>query len=86
MGGQHLADKIREKLMTGALPRAEPIKTWAGYGSGRDCAACGAPILPAQVEHEIEMPDLVKWQLHWGCHGLWLAARIRAGWAEFPNR
>ena len=61
------------------------MKTWAGYGSGQQGAACVTPILVAQVEYEAEMPDGTKLKMHSGCHGLWMAERMRQGWAS-PSR
>jgi hypothetical protein len=72
-----LADKIRDRLGRGTLPRHDPVKTWAGYGRGGPCEACDAPILPAQAEYELDMPDGQKVRMHFGCHGLWSAERLR---------
>jgi hypothetical protein len=84
MPRQTLADTIRAKLAEGSLPTDEPVKTWAGYGSGQPCAACDAPILPAQVEYEPEMADGATFKMHLGCHGLWNAVRIRRVSAPRP--
>jgi hypothetical protein len=81
-----LGDKVRSKLLSGALPRGEPVKTWAGYGRGEPCMACDAPILPAQVAYEMDMADGSKVPMHMGCHGLWVAERTRHGWGPAPHR
>jgi hypothetical protein len=81
----NLAAKIREKLATGALPCQEEVKTWAGYGSGQPCRACDDPILPAQVEYELDMPDSPRIRMHFGCYGLWVGELIRHGRRPPPN-
>ena len=75
-----LSDKVLTKLLTGALPREEPVKVRVGYGRDEPCMACGAPILPSQTMYELQMPDETRVPMHLGCHGLWLAERIRYGW------
>jgi len=74
-----LADQIRIKLDAGVLPSGEPVKTRTGYGSGELCIACDEFLFAAQTEFELEMPDGERFKLHRGCHGLWLAERIRRG-------
>jgi hypothetical protein len=49
-----LAEKIRDKLDAGLLPRILPEKMWAGYGHDNPCGGCSEPILPAQVEYEFQ--------------------------------
>lgn len=71
-----LADMVREKIGARLLPVADPVKLWAGLGSGRRCTACEQPILPAQTEYEPEYSDRHEpIRLHVGCHGLWEAER-----------
>jgi len=79
MPAHSLADKVRSKLRTGALPRDEPLKLWTGYGTEQKCVCCDAPILRRQVEYEPEMPDGRRFKMHIGCHGLWVAERMRCG-------
>jgi hypothetical protein len=77
----NLRDVIRRKLDDGALPTERPEhKIYAGYGSGAPCDACGDPILPAQVEYELNYPDEHRtFRLHLGCAGLWEAMRLQRG-------
>jgi len=77
MPNPRLADQIRLKLDAAVLPSGEPVKTRTGYGSGALCVACDAFIFAAQTESEIEMPDGGRFKMHRGCHGLWLAERMR---------
>src|SRR5262245_35294877 len=72
-----LAEQIRHRLTTGLLPREDPVKTRSAYGSGRPCAACDAPVWPAQTEYELDRLNGEKVPMHAGCHGLWTAERIR---------
>ena len=76
-----LRDVIRRKLDDGTLPLERPEhKIYAGYGRGATCDACGDPILPAQVEYELNYPDQDRTlRLHLGCAGLWEAMRLRRG-------
>jgi hypothetical protein len=62
------------------LPTERPEhKIYAGYG-GAPCDACGDPILPAQVEYELNYPDEHRtFRLHLGCAGLWEAMRLQRG-------
>ena len=36
--------------------KREPLRTWAGHGTGAICNACGAPIQAHEIEYEVEMP------------------------------
>jgi hypothetical protein len=51
------ADKIREKVTAGTLPDVGGI-TFAGFGTGQTCDGCDTPILPAEMEYEVEARDL----------------------------
>ena len=71
-----LAEVVQDKLDAGTLPRDEPIKLWAGSGSGNTCAACEHPILPSQTEYEVEYYDeRPAILLHVGCHTTWVEER-----------
>ena len=80
-----IADKVRSKLLRGILPRDEPVKVYGGHGRGEPCMACDSPIQSAQIVYELEMPDGARIEMHLGCHGLWLAERIRRGWGPAPS-
>jgi hypothetical protein len=80
-----LADKIRDKILAGALPRRF-ARTWTGYGDSRACAGCNAPIFPAQVEDVLEPVDGLTFRLHLGCHGLWHAELLQAERLPKPAR
>ena len=38
------------------MQQREPLRTWAGHGTGAICNACGAPIQAHEIEYEVEMP------------------------------
>jgi len=68
-----LRDVIRRMLDDRTLPSEHPPgRTYAGYGSGKTCYACGDPIYPAQVEYELNyLPERRTVRFHLGCAGLW---------------
>ena len=49
---------------------------WAGFGSGRPCAAYDESILPAQVEHELQFADGHIVLMHLGCFNVYEAERL----------
>jgi hypothetical protein len=73
MPQSNLVDKVRAK---------RPKTMWGGYGHGGPCAACDESILPAEIEYELDMPAGGRVRMHVGCHSLWMAERIRLGFAE----
>ena len=74
------ADRIRRKIDEGRLPWEEPVKVWAGNGTGTRCRGCEEIILRAQVEYDFEDADGQELRLHPGCFGLWEAECRRRGW------
>jgi hypothetical protein len=54
----------------------EPLRTWAGSGTGATCNFCGSPIQAHEIEYEIELsPPLTGRTLrfHFRCHQAWEA-------------
>jgi len=81
-----LAEIAREKLHTGTLPREDPLKLWAGIGTGKPCAVCEKQILPSQTEYEPQYyDDRARIFLHVGCHGLWEVERRRRRYQGSPQ-
>ena len=81
-----LADLVREKLHAGTLPLDDPLKVWAGIGSGNPCSACERPILQSQTEYDVQYYDgRPPVRLHVGCHGLWEGERRRRRYKGIPD-
>jgi hypothetical protein len=54
-----------------ALPYKEPMRTWAGRGTGALCSLCGLPIMAHDIEYEIEQADSPALQFHVQCYRVW---------------
>jgi hypothetical protein len=73
-----LAEIVRKKLDAGVLPRDQPLKVWAGIGSGKRCSACETPIPHSRTEYEAEYYDArPAIRFHAGCYETWEAERSR---------
>jgi hypothetical protein len=48
---------IRLRIATGVLPKDAPAKVFAGYGTGKTCAACDLSTTTEDVEYEVDMAD-----------------------------
>lgn len=56
------------------MPYREPLRTWAGHGSGAICNGCGVAIQAQEIEYEIEMPagsDVPTLHFHFACYRRW---------------
>jgi hypothetical protein len=75
-----LAEMIRAKITSGALPRAtDSVNTWfGGRGTGRKCRACESSIPAFDVEVEIEFQDGSTLCFHWACYRTWDKERQRS--------
>jgi hypothetical protein len=54
----------------------EPLRTWAGSGTGGPCSFCGRSIKAHEIEYEIELaPPATErsLQFHSHCHRAWEA-------------
>ena len=70
--GSALRISVRHRIQHGRLPLVRSRDIVAGYGSGRLCAACDQPIVPAQAEYEVEDPGSGRrLRFHTACHALW---------------
>jgi hypothetical protein len=69
--------QILQAIDSGRLRPDQPLKMYAGYGEGRECAGCGEVIDRKQVEWEATYEDGQSYRLHLGCAGLWEADRRR---------
>ena len=78
------ADKIREKVTTGALPDVGAI-TFADFGTGLICDGCDTPILPGEMEYEVPVRDRPSLRFHVRCVLLWEMYRRQRGGAAPPG-
>jgi hypothetical protein len=54
-----------------ALSVREPLRTWAGQGTGRLCTLCGRPIEAHQIEYEVELTAGRRLRFHFTCQQDW---------------
>lgn len=64
----------KERISTGALPRAVGESIWAGPGTGRVCVLCNKPIGSEQIEYEIQQLGGPSFRFHIRCHAIWQLA------------
>lgn len=59
------------------VPYEEPLRTWAGRGTGALCNLCGATIKPQDIEYEIELMapagNVRGLHFHFNCYRVWEA-------------
>lgn len=61
-------------------PYQQPLRTWAGHGSGATCNGCGDPIRAHEIEYEIELPlssSVPTLHFHLGCYRSWTGRGVR---------
>jgi len=79
-----LREKARAAVRAGKLPARRPDRTWGGPGVDADCAVCGRPVTPDEMEFEIQFarngdnPGLDKFHVHIRCFAAWEFERARA--------
>ena len=67
-----LRRRVRAKLQGDGLPRTDPVRTWAGPGTGQRCVACDEPITTAQTEYELQFAtDSEGLRFHRACQAVW---------------
>jgi hypothetical protein len=55
-----------------ALPYQEPMRTWAGHGTGVLCSLCGRPIRAQDIEYEVELAESSRGlYFHVDCYRVW---------------
>jgi hypothetical protein len=53
-------------------------RTWAGHGTGATCAGCSNPVLPHEIEYEIESgDDTPALHFHFVCYRNWTGRGVR---------
>jgi len=73
-----LSEMVRAKLNAGILPLEDPVRTWASFGTGKQCAVCEQPIQSSQTEYELRYDDREPLRFHVVCHGSWDSERRRS--------
>ena len=69
--------EARERIQRGALPAEEPVRTWAGPGTGRSCGLCDRPIASGDAEFELQFGGKPDYRFHTICHASWQLERLR---------
>jgi hypothetical protein len=64
---------IRQKILTGTLPKENCRMTWYGRGTGAVCVACDQPIVADDSEVECDLPNGGTIRLHRACYDIWTA-------------
>lgn len=67
---------IEEKGERRALPYQEPLRTWAGHGTGALCSLCGTAIRAKDIEYEVELVGPAGGgsrglHFHFNCYRVW---------------
>jgi hypothetical protein len=70
-----LSQRIEEKLQSGDLAAAVPVKTWGGPSDGNVCAACDGSITRGAAELEAQCVDDRTRFYHIACYTLVEAMR-----------
>jgi hypothetical protein len=69
------SQRIRDKPVVRHPAECRPVKTWAGYGTGRQCDGCEVTIGPQEAEYEAELEDGRTLYFHAVCATLWQVLR-----------
>ncbi len=81
-GADDLRDVVKEKLLSGLLPRDKPIKTRSGMGEGWRCAVCAVQISEQELQREADFETGETLRLHGLCFDVWNDERWR--FARWP--
>jgi|SoiMetStandDraft_2_1073263.scaffolds.fasta_scaffold155557_2 hypothetical protein len=79
------AQKIREKIDAGTLPREGAGTNFSGFGTHLRCDGCDAPILPGEMEYEVPVRDRPSLRFHVRCVLLWEMYRRQRGGSAPPG-
>jgi hypothetical protein len=53
-------------------PYRQPVRIWAGSGTGATCSLCGCPIQAHEIEYEVVLPSTERiLRFHFRCHRRW---------------
>ena len=56
------------------LPYEDPVRTWAGYGTGAACNVCGLAVNVHDIEYEVELlteGSVRTLRFHLKCYRIW---------------
>jgi hypothetical protein len=56
------------------LPYEDPVRTWAGYGTGALCNLCGIAVNVHDIEYEVELltqGSVRTLRFHLKCYRIW---------------
>ena len=69
---------LQQTTPSPAPPYQDPVRAWAGRGSGAACRVCGAAIGADQIEYEVELEPAAAERLvlcmHLECYQWWAAS------------
>ena len=69
-GQESRIEVIRQRILSGSLPRPRAVLVYAGYSRGRTCDACRERIEPGEMEHEVPGLDRPVF-MHSECFRFW---------------
>jgi len=75
-----VSELISRRLADGSLPHFCGQRTYGGRGDGANCACCGRPIGPAEVQYDVDQPQAADGApdpaqsipMHLPCFRLWV--------------
>jgi hypothetical protein len=74
------ASETAENVDAPLPPHREPLRTWAGHGTGLTCDGCGESIKTSEIEYEVELPpggDTQALHFHIVCYRNWTGRGTR---------
>jgi hypothetical protein len=78
MDSEQRREAVMEAIRVGIVPREQPRKVWAGVGTDKRCAVCGARLRASDIEFELEFASGLSIVVDRQCHSLWDQERTRA--------
>jgi hypothetical protein len=74
MDREEIAQRIRERLRSGDLPRQRQARMWGGSGAGLPCRGCGEVIATDDLEIEVQFltaDGFSARRFHTLCYAVW---------------
>jgi hypothetical protein len=67
---------VRARLVSGALPAADPTKVWGSTCRGGSiCGGCADRIFTGQIEYEVQFANTLVFRFHRACYLIWQQER-----------